>query len=80
MREKARMHRKIEKILIRATRYEKNLAESLSKQNGENTSQFFRRLLKQESERKSVDIFLKAAEKLNKITREIITNSKKGIN
>jgi hypothetical protein len=71
MREKSRIHRKIKKILIRASGDEKKLAEKLSKENGENTSQFFRRLLKEENERESVDLFLKSAEQLNKIAIEL---------
>jgi hypothetical protein len=71
MREKSRAHRRIEKILIRTTKNEKNIAEKLSKDEGENTSQFFRRLLKQESERESFDAFMRAAEKLEKITGEL---------
>ena len=71
MREKSKAHRKIEKILIRTTKNEKNIAEKLSKEEGENTSQFFRRLLKQESERESFDAFLRATEKLDKVTSEL---------
>jgi hypothetical protein len=84
LREKTRAHRKIKKILIRVDMEGKNLAEKMSKQRGENTSAFFRRLMKEENERETVNVFLNAAERLNNISREMMTYlemfRKKGIN
>jgi hypothetical protein len=52
---------------------EKNLSEKMSKQRGENTSALFRRLVQEESKRESVGEFLKAVDRLSKISREMMS-------
>ena len=51
MREKAKKDLKKKPTLIRLTIAHRKLAEKLSKARGENVSEFFRRLLKEENER-----------------------------
>jgi uncharacterized protein (DUF1778 family) len=57
MREKGKM-KKEKKILIRVNRDEKKQAEVLAKQEGKNTSEFFRSLLKEHSEKKMLEVHL----------------------
>jgi serine phosphatase RsbU (regulator of sigma subunit) len=72
MREKG-WARKTRKILIRVNRDEKKLAEELSHKKGKNTSEYFRDLLHEDSERKHLDIHVKIAEKYEKTLGEFRT-------
>jgi mevalonate pyrophosphate decarboxylase len=62
MREKGKM-RKEKKILIRVNKDEKRMAEELSHQEGKNTSEFFRELLRQHNEQKMLNIHVSIVEK-----------------
>lgn len=79
MREKGK-NRKEKKILIRVSKDEKNLAEELSKREGKNTSEFFRFLIKEYSEKqrldKHQDIINKYEDLLQKYTKLFEENKK----
>ncbi len=57
MREKGKM-KKEKKILIRVNRDEKKQAELLARKEGKNTSEFFRSMLQDHSDRKLLDVHL----------------------
>jgi hypothetical protein len=62
MREKGKM-KKEKKILIRVNRDEKKQAEQLAKEEGKNTSEFFRSLLREHGDRKMLEVHLNIVEK-----------------
>jgi hypothetical protein len=62
MREKGKM-KKEKKILIRVNRDEKKQAELLAKQEGKNTSEFFRSLLREYGDRKMLEVHLNIVQK-----------------
>ena len=57
MREKGKM-KKEKKILIRVNKDEKKQAELLAKKEGKNTSEFFRSLLREHSDKKMLEVHL----------------------
>ncbi len=57
-------------ILIRVNRTEKELAEKLAKETGENTSEFFRRLLRESRTNSLYTLNMKLAEKHKCILKE----------
>ena len=71
MREKKKKDRRIKKILIRVSRAEKKLAEKVASQHGENTSEFFRRLIQEEKDRGKVDVLLRIVESQQQSLKEI---------
>ena len=83
MREKG-WGRKTKKILIRVNKDEKKLAEELSHKKGENTSEYFRTLLREDAERKHLNLHVKIAEKYEKHLAELrsiigeVKNKRKG--
>ena len=66
MREKGKM-RKEKKILIRVNKDEKKMAEDLSRQQGKNTSEFFRDLLKEHRDNKLLEVHLAIVEKYENV-------------
>jgi hypothetical protein len=79
MREKGKM-KKEKKILIRVNRDEKKQAEVLARQEGKNTSEFFRSLLKEHSDRKMLEVHLNIVEKYEDVLdkyRELLTKFNK---
>lgn len=66
MREKGKM-KKEKKILIRVNKDEKKQAELLAQKEGKNTSEFFRSLLREHSDKKMLEVHLDIVEKYENI-------------
>jgi hypothetical protein len=79
VREKGKM-KKEKKILIRVNRDEKKQAELLAKREGKNTSEFFRSLLREHSDRKMLEVHLNIVDKYENVLdkyRELLTKYQK---
>ena len=71
MKRKSKSALKSCKILIRVSKAEKKQVESIATERGENVSQFYRRLLKEEGERKLLETHLVIAEQEKKVLKEL---------
>lgn len=79
MREKGKM-KKEKKILIRVNRDEKKQAELLARKEGKNTSEFFRSLLREHSDRKMLEVHLSIVGKYESVLdkyRELLAKFEK---
>lgn len=71
MRTKSAKGLKSAKILLRVSKSEKQQAENMATERGENTSQFFRNLLKEAGERKLLETHLIIAEQEKEVLKEM---------
>lgn len=71
MRRKSKKALKSSKILIRVSKAEKKQVESIATERGENVSQFYRRLLKEEGERKLLETHLIIAEQEKEVLKQM---------
>ena len=79
MREKGKM-KKEKKILIRVNKDEKKQAESLAQKEGKNTSEFFRSLLREHSDKKMLEVHLNIVDKYENVLgkyRDLLTRFEK---
>jgi hypothetical protein len=79
MREKGKM-KKVKKILIRVNKDEKKQAELLAQKEGKNTSEFFRSLLREHSDKKMLEVHLNIVDKYENVLgkyRDLLTRFEK---